>query len=510
MSFSSGLYDTSSENFVIGSLLNAPVLVHEESYVLSSADFFNKRNQIIFSVIYNMADQGVERITPQDIDSYLMRFPEQYKIYNDNSGITALIAVSEVGIPDNKIYETHYNRLKKFTVLRDLQEIGVDTKGFYDTDSLWASKINEDFESLTVEDIISKVKEKLNSVEDKFVSKKNISMQDASDGIMDLIQQLAEHPEVGEFLDGDIYNFSVRGARYGKLYINSAASGHGKTRLMVGHACSLAFPKLDAQGFVISKEEYHKVLFVATEQEAAEIQTLILSNISGVNEGKLLLHSYTKEEYNRIIDAAKIIEKYKGNFIIEYIPDPSIGLVRTKIIKHIYKEDISFIFYDYIFSSPALLGEFRDLKIREDVVLMMLANTLKEIAVEHQVFIMSGTQLNGEWQKTQVRNQNLIRGSKAVVDKVDVGSISVRLDAEEFEKVRMFIDESCPPNMVVDVYKNRRGELNEVKIFRNFDYGTCRVKDLFMTDAYYNLKDNYEKLQLKVSRKTLEEVLNGD
>ena len=147
-----------------------------------------------------------------------------------------------------------------------------------------------------------------------------------------------EAPEVGEFLDGDIYNFAVRGARYGKFYLNSAASGHGKTRMMVGNAASLAFPKIDNDGNVIIKEKYHKVLFVATEQDPTEIQTLLLANISGVNEGKILLGTFTNEEELRLRKAAQIIEKFNGNFLIEGIPDPSIGIVRTKIIKHIYNE----------------------------------------------------------------------------------------------------------------------------------------------------------------------------
>jgi len=510
----SGLYDRQSENFVIGSLLNLPLLMQDEGYVLSPGDFHSKRNQIIFSVIHNMASQGIEKITPQDVDSYLMRFPEQYRVYNENSGIQALISVCEaVGRPDTKMFESHYNRVKKFTILRDLEEVGIDTKNFYDKDALFNSKVNEEFEQLSADDIISKVKENINTIEDRYISKKRATAQDASDNIENIINMFKETPEVGEFLDGDIYNYAVRGGRYGKFYLNSAASGHGKTRIMVGHAAGLAFPKLDIDGNVVLKEHYHRVLFVATEQDPTEIQTLLLANISGVNEGKILLGTFTNEEEQRLQSAAKIIKKYSGNFIIEWIPDPSIAIVRTKIIKHIYKEEINFIFYDYIFSSPALLSEFRDLRIREDVVLMMLSNTLKEIAVEHQVFIMSSTQLNSEWQKTTVRNANLIRGSRAVVDKIDVGSISVKIDAEELNSVQSLIEELQPkylPNMVTDVYKNRRGELTEIKIFRHFDYGTCRVIDLFMTDSYYNLKTNYEQLTQKQHTILLEDLLNGN
>lgn len=513
MSYNSGLYDTQSENFIIGSLLNAPSLAYEEGMILTPADFYNKRNQIIFGVIYNMASQGVEKITPQDVDSYLMRFPEQYRVYNENSGINALITISELGRPDQKIYESHYDRVKKFTILRDLEDVGISTKTFYDKDALFNSKVNEEFETLTVDDIVSKVKQNLNGIEDRNIGKKKASSHDAADGIAGLIDKFKASPEVGEFLDGDIYNYAVRGARYGKFYLNSAASGHGKTRLMVGQACGLAFPKLDNDCNVVIKEKYHKVLYVATEQEAEEIQTLLLANISGVNEGRLLLGDFNNEEEKRLRMASQIVEKYKGNFIIEYIPDPSIGIVRTKIVKHIYKEDLSFVFYDYIFSSPALVTEFRGANLREDVVLMMLSNTLKEIAVEHQVFIMSATQLNGEWQKTTIRNANLIRGSKAVVDKIDVGSICVKIDAEELESVKSITDSmqlSHLPNMVTDIYKNRRGELTEVKVFRYFDYGTCRITDLFMTDVYYNLKTNHVQLTEKLSTILLEDLLNGN
>jgi len=513
MSYNNGLYDTQSENFIIGSLLNAPSLAYEEGLILTPVDFYNKRNQIIFGVIYNMASMGVEKITPQDVDSYLMRFPEQYRVYNENSGINALIAVSEIGKPDRKIYESHFERVKKFTVLRDLEEIGISTKQFYNSDDLFNNKVNAAFEDMTVEDIVSKVKQEINGIEDRNISKKKASAHDAADGIQGLIDRFKTTPEVGEFMDGDIYNYAVRGARYGKFYLNSAASGHGKTRLMVGQACGLAFPKLDNDCNVVMKEKYHKVLYVATEQEAEEIQTLLLANISGVNEGRLLLGDFNNEEEKRLRIASEIISKYSGNFIIEYIPDPSIGIVRTKIVKHIYKEDISFIFYDYIFSSPALVTEFKGANLREDVVLMMLSNTLKEIAVEHQVFIMSATQLNGEWQKTTIRNANLIRGSKAVVDKIDVGSICVKIDADELESVKAITDNmqlSHLPNMVTDIYKNRRGELTEVKIFRYFDYGTCRVTDLFMTDVYYNLKTNHATLSQHVSTVLLEDVLNGN
>jgi hypothetical protein len=43
----------------------------------------------------------------------------------------------------------------------------------------------------------------------------------------------------------------------------------------------------------------------------------------------------------------------------------------------------------------------------------MLSTALKDIANDLGVFVMSATQLNGNWQEFKgIRNQNLLRGSK--------------------------------------------------------------------------------------------------
>ena len=42
------------------------------------------------------------------------------------------------------------------------------------------------------------------------------------------------------------------------------------------------------------------------------------------------------------------------------------------------------------------------------------------------------------------------------------------------------------PNQVSDIYKMRRGRFNDIRIWTEMDLGTCRIKDLFVTDV--NLK----------------------
>ena len=104
---------------------------------------------------------------------------------------------------------------------------------------------------------------------------------------------------------------------------------------------------------------------------------------------------------------------------------------------------------------------------------------------------MTGTQLNGKWEDAKVKNQNLIRGSKAIVDKIDVGTIMLPISPEEAAMVNVIADTlglDVHPNMAFHIYKARRSKYRPPTIIWSYvDLGTCRVRDLFVTDRYFNL-----------------------
>jgi replicative DNA helicase len=486
------LCDSSASLYVISALMRDPMLIESDKYSIIQSDFIQPLQQIIFVSIYNLAKQGVNQILPSDIDLFLRTQPSQYEYYEQHKGYDWLVnAYNLTDQSDIKQFDFYYDRLKKFSILRDLVANGINIKDFYDLncDFLDRDKQDEKLNAISLNDIINQVREKLVKIEDKHIGKTASVAQDASKGLRDLVNQLKTNPEIGLPLEGDILNYATRGARLGKFYVYSASSGSGKTRHMVGNACAISLPYIENHK-IICREQLDKILFMATEMSADEIQTLILAHVSGVNEEKILLGTYTKDEEQDIKLALDIIDTYKDNFIIEAMPDPSIAAIKTRIIKHILQDNTHYIFYDYIFSSPGLLSEFRDLKVREDVALMMLSNSLKEIAMTYDVFIESATQLNGGWEDSEVRNQNLIRGSKAVADKIDIGMIGTRLlnDSQEYNSIKEILDVmpgQKKPNIVIDLYKNRRGKTCNVKIFRWFDYGTCRSQDLFITDTSY-------------------------
>lgn len=510
------LFDTNASLYVLSCLMRKPLLLQDERYVFVKTDFYKPLQQMVFYAIYNMAQQGVERITPQDIDLYLHQYESQYTYYKENKGYEFVIQCFQTAEgSDEKQFESYYNRLKKFSILRDLEGLGIDTTQFYDTnkDALNRDIEDERLNKTNLTAIPERIREQLVEVENRHIGKDQGTSQDVCKGLRSLVKELQENPEVGLPLDGEIVNWAARGARLGKLYIYSAPSGAGKTRYMVGNACAISMPYIDKNGQIvirgnINENNYQKVLFVATEMTVDEIQTLILAYVSGVNEKKILLGNYTPDELNRIQQALDIIDKYGHNFIVECIPDPSIAMVKARLIKYIVQDEVEYIFYDYIFTSPSLITEFASADVKEYVALMMLSNTLKEIAMNYKVFIQSATQLNDGWSKKEIglRDQNCLRGSKAIADKIDIGLIGVRLSEEEHKQIDAIWNElkkqfpskyANEPNIVIDVYKNRRGELNCVKIFRYFDYGTCRCEDLFICDPSYKAVHDIGNLQFE-------------
>lgn len=138
------------------------------------------------------------------------------------------------------------------------------------------------------------------------------------------------------------------------------------------------------------------------------------------------------------------------------------------------------------------------------VALGMLSTALKDLAVEMRLFVMSSTQTNAKSDDDQkgIKNESVIRGSRAIIDKCDIACVASRVSSEEQELLADCIEKvGIIPNQVTDVYKVRRGRYTNVRIWSDVDLGTCRKKDLFITD---------DKLQLVPNFETVEFSFNGE
>ena len=485
------LDDKNATMQVIGSLMKSPLLLVDNNYILTKRDFETPLARNIFIAIHNLVlVNKLEVLTTVDIDNYFQQIEGSYENFKAQNGLQYLNDCIQISNLNNFNY--YYNRVKKMSALRALKADGFDIKKIYNEEEFDLVKEKEQQErldSMTVEEIFETFTKSLTDLQYDYVCKDDSEEGLIADGIDKLFESLQENPEIGIPLQGKIYNTIVRGARQKKYYLISGSSGTGKTRQMVGHACTIAFPErydIENKKWVVTGKG-HKILFFATEMEKEETQTMILAHISGVNEDKILNNNYeTPEEKQRVYDAIKVMNYYKDNFIFVRIGDPSIGQIKTLIKKEVLKYDIKYVFYDYIFSSPGLLTEYKSLNLREDVILTLLSTALKDLANELNIFVMSGTQLNGNWQEFKgLRNQNLIRGSKGIVDKIDVGGISLPVTQEEHQVIDLLARKLGKdiPTQVQDIYKVRRGKYNRVRIWSKVDLGTCRTEALFLTDG---------------------------
>lgn len=485
------LDDKNATMQVIGSLMKSPLLLVDNNYILTKRDFETPLARNIFIAIHNLVlVNKLEVLTTVDIDNYFQQIEGSYENFKAQNGLQYLNDCIQISNLNNFNY--YYNRVKKMSALRALKADGFDIKKIYNEEEFDLVKEKEQQErldSMTVEEIFETFTKSLTDLQYDYVCKDDSEEGFIADGIDKLFESLQENPEIGIPLQGKIYNTIVRGARQKKYYLISGSSGTGKTRQMVGHACTIAFPErydIENKKWIVTGKG-HKILFFATEMEKEETQTMILAHISGVNEDKILNNNYeTPEEKQRVYDAIKVMNYYKDNFIFVRIGDPSIGQIKTLIKKEVLKYDIKYVFYDYIFSSPGLLTEYKSLNLREDVILTLLSTALKDLANELNIFVMSGTQLNGNWQEFKgLRNQNLIRGSKGIVDKIDVGGISLPVTQEEHQVIDLLARKLGKdiPTQVQDIYKVRRGKYNRVRIWSKVDLGTCRTEDLFLTDG---------------------------
>ena len=471
------------EKVLTGLYLDNDMIISTE-YPLRLEDFVEKKYQAIYTALYNLYALGNSHIDINDIVAYFKEQQGMYEKFISDGGMDILYQICNDETPLN--FDYNYSLMKKQSLLRDLTKIGVDVSDLYDKDlapELFEKQLAK-FNALSIEDIFKHYEAKVNNLQNKYHNLIEKSCISVGDGIEELYRELQTIPEVGLPLEGEMFNTVARGARLKKLYIDSGASGTGKSRRMAGNAAHLAIPmfyNLETESWENTGIE-NKVLYITTELEHAEVQTLIMAYVSGVNEDKILNNKYTQEERERVELAIQYIEQY-NNIIIEFLPNPTLPSIRTIIKKHALQDDVEYVFYDYIHITPGLT-DGRDKNTRDDVILMLVSDTLKGLANELSIHISSATQLNGDYEEKEVKNQNLLRGSKAIADKADIGAITLPMNNAEQELAEAIALKmgTLVPNFITDIYKNRRGKWTGIRIWRNIDLGTCRTIDCFVTD----------------------------
>ena len=487
--------DTTAIMQVIGTVFNNPqILEYTDKYTIIDEDFADEFHRIAFGAIYKIHELGADKITLENISDFLSSRPKSAAIFKQQKGEEWLLKVSETCLPE--AFDYYYNRLKKFTLLRAYDSCGIDVTDIYDADNILDVKkkqIQEDLlDNSTLDQIADKIDNKIEGISLKDVDDTYGEAIQAGDGIHGLIDSLKEHPEVGTPLYGPLINTVTRGARLKKFYLRSAPTGVGKSRSMIADACYIACNEIYDERFGwIHNGTKEPTLYIATEQEKSEIQTMMLAFLSAVNEEHILNGQYIGDEEERVRKAADILAD--SPLYIEELPDFSLKDIEDKIKKNIRDHGVKYVFHDYIHTSLKILEEITrrsgGVKLREDNILFMLSIRLKDICNQYGIFIMSATQLNGDYQTSETPDQNLLRGAKSIADKIDYGSILLSVKYEDFVKLDKILCTNVfeKPTIKISVYKNRRGRYKGIYLWCKADLGCCRIQPMFCTSYDYEM-----------------------
>ena len=487
--------DTTSIIQVIGCVYNNLKLLDiTDRYTITDEDFPDEFHKIVFGAMYKIHELGASEVTLKNIEDFLSTRPKSAGIFKQQKGEEWIMKAAEVS--NAMTFDYYYSRLKKMSLLRAYDNIGVDVSDIYDPDNILDVKkkqLQEDIlDNSTLEDLANIIDDKITAVRLQYVDDVYGEAQQAGEGIFDLIDKFKEHPEVGVPLYGPIINTVTRGARLKKFYLRSAASGVGKTRSMIADACYVSCEKIYNESFGwIKIGTCQSALFITTEQELEEIQTMMLAFLSNVNEDHILNGAYEGDEEDRVREAATILAK--APLYVEELPDFSLKDVEDKIRKNIREHDVKYVFHDYIHTSMKILEEISKrsggVKLREDNILFMLSNKLKDLCNQYGIFIESATQLNGDWKDAEIPDQNLLRGAKAIADKIDYGAILLNTTDKDLEALQQILGSNLfsTPNIKLSVYKNRRGRYKGIYLWCKADLGCCRIDPMFATTYDYNI-----------------------
>ena len=482
---------------IIGNIYNNSSLLDNEKYKFYEEDFTEEFHRILFGSIYNLHNLGAKDITVNSIEDYLNQRPKFYAIYQTNKGREYLEKISE--IVQLSTFEYYYQRVKKMTLLRMYEKVGMDMSWLYDPDNILDSKKRQEQEdwldNTSLEQIAEVIDKKINEVKFKYVDGTDNEYLQAGDRILELIDNLQIKPNLGYPLYGKFINTITRGARLGKFYLRSAATGVGKTRSMIADACYIACDR------IYSKERQEWIdngtkeptLYITTEQEIDEIQTMMLAFLANVDEDHIIYNHYEEGELERVKYAGKLIQN--SPIYIKRLPDFSLQDIENTIKFAIQEWDVKYIFHDYLHTSMKILSEISSKSgikgLREDNILFLLSVKLKDICVQNNVFIMTATQLNGDYVGAQVLDQNVLRGAKSIADKIDYGAVMLQTTQEDKEVLKELLTKKglSEPNIKMSIYKNRRGRYKDIIVWIYANRATCRFDPIFITTQQYELVD---------------------
>lgn len=510
----SKIQSVSSIEQVLGSICQNPNLILESN--LEPTDFVSKFHKIVFAVLNNLARQGYQTIDILAINEYLQGQPQALIVYQEAKGDEEIQNMVEKALPSN--FEANVKMVKKFSLLRDLYQKGIDISSWYDFETFDPNEIAEQNSKLFNTDIKEVIDDFMVTVTDittpYMTDNEDVEEFDVDAEIDDVLSDFEKGIEVGIPFYNKGYTSAFYGMRKNNLLLESAGSGVGKSRRQIREAVHLSIP------FIFDRKENKWIdtgivplptLYISTELSKPEVISIMVAYLTGINSRDIKFNRLSDTEKALVRQAKKLIKKYKSYLKVVLMPNYDTNDIISLLKRYILKFNIRHFFFDYIHETEKLLGYYTKKtgsSLRPDQMLFLLCVSLKSLCKTYDVFIWTSTQLNQDGMSGDVLDARALRGAKSIADKVDFAIIVSKLTEKDMKKLEPILEQQTikgygevpvKPNRRTCIYKNRDGEMVDIFLWSRMDLGTCREELLFATTNTYE-PITYELLTIEMKQ----------
>lgn len=438
------------------SLLSA-LMNHDDAWdqiagILTFADFYEKRNQVLFACMTNRADKGVS-IHPDELASELA----QQGVLDAAGGYPRLADLANMKSIGNVIEKA--TSIHNYALQRSLISI-CEQGAQYAMDG--SREFREAYQT---------------------VSEKLLNLQEAMRGNLDeyMIGSHLDHiKELREYIDK--YGHSKYGVRSGFNSIDNVTNGFQPGDLVV----VAARPRVGKTTFAMNVAENvalgskpAPVLFFSMEQPASQLLMRLLSSMANVDQKTIRTSRMSNDENDRFNSAMVRLESDQAeNLIIDdnsalNVNDISVRAREVKRRMH----GLGLIIVDYI-------GLMANVEVNRNTnranEIAQISRGLKQVARELDVPLVALSQLNREAEKRLDKRPRLydLRDSGAIEQDADVVILLYREDVDKEDTVAGYV-----PNRKaeINIAKHRHGETAMINM--TFYGEQCKFEDLDIADV---------------------------
>lgn len=505
------LYNVNLASLLLGCLMKNPSLLSQPQYPLDKNCFAPEQfHKILYLAIQRLYNEGVSEITEVEIENIVKNKPAYFEVLQDNNFCDFISTVKELSVIEN--YDYYYTVVRKFALLRELKDNGIDIKEFYDElqdENEQAAKL----EKLSIQDILNVVELKGALLRNKYDVKYTRDEIVAGEDTQALIDSFKERPSFGACLQSGYLSTIWNGWSTGHLILRGGPSSSGKSRCSVADLCKVGMLELwdeEIGDFLVNPNYQSPTLFIATEQSLrTEVEPMFLASVANVEYRKITGGTMSHEEELRILKAGEIIKQ--SGLTITSMPNFTSKSLERKIKEQVELNGVQYMVFDYMEIQSELSAEFKSMSAvapRQDLVLLNLTADLKMYAEDYNIGILTGCQLRDDWKEARFVDESYLAGSKAMKNKIDNGSII--LPTTYLKKDMKIIEPYCNrrgfgegrtklPNICETIFKGRYSIYGDrrLKLWSYFDRGTFRRHDFFVTDDDNNIQKDIKPTVVK-------------